>query len=458
MGFFTTGPTTADELAAQNNQPLAQPNIGADEMSSTTSLQGNDLARQLSQAVRGTGSIPGGFQGYSGNGFGGDTGTAQPYSPYSTGAPDLSGANSFNYGSGGNSVSNPFSGIGSSNFSYGSGGNLGYNTSFLDNFGGPNTGASADYWAGNRAFNFGDKTLGQTLGLPSWASDVAGLYGAATGNYDASRALGLSGNSAIDQLAMASGNPYLSLLNDDWSQRGMMSKGLQLADVPYASGVMGLMDYGQGVTNYGSLGSTLGGMLGGPLGAWAGGYLGNTFGGRDYNENWVGPSAEWAEATGYKQGTEIYDQAVDNFRKRQAQGTLTESQKGYEADWLAGAYDATKHWDDSLGEYVSNDAWSTPAPTNVEEAVAQGLPYGQEGDASWTPGGGQTFHSSDYNWNPDTNSGSDSFGNDISGGTDFSPSDGGSDYSDDSDGGDYGGYGDDSDDGGDGWSGDDFGW
>ncbi len=433
MGFFTTDPRVVEEFHnPPANQPLSQPNIGADEMSSTTSLQGNDLARQLAQAVGGTGNTTGGFQGYSNNGFGGGgTGTAQAYTPYSTGAPDLSGASSFNSsfsGGGGNDVSNPFSGIGSSNFSYGSGGNLGYNTSFLDNFGGPNTGASADYWAGNRAFNFGDKTLGQTLGLPSWTSDVAGLYGAATGNYDASRALGLSGNSAIDQLAIASGNPYLSLLNDDWSQRGMMSKGLQLADVPYASGVMGLMDYGQGITNYGSLGSTLGGLLGGPLGAWAGGYLGNTFGGQDYNENWVGPSREWAESQGFKTGNEDYDKAINEFRKRQAQGTLTESQKGYEADWLAGAYDPTKHWDDNLGGYVSNDAWSAPAPTNVEEAVAQGVAYGQEGDASWTPGGGQTFHSSDYNWNPDTNSGSDSFGNDISGGTDFSPSDGGSNF------------------------------
>ena len=456
MGFFTTDPRVVNEF--QNppaNQPLAQPNIGADEMSSTTSLQGNDLARQLAVAVGGNNNTTGGFQGFSNNGFGGTGGTAQTYSPFSTGTPDLSGASSFNYGSGGNSVSNPFSGLGSSNFSYGSGGNLGYNSSFLDNFGGPNTGASSDYWAGNRAFNFGDKTLGQTLGLPSWASDVAGLYGAATGNYDASRALGLSGNSAVDQLAMASGNPYLSLLNDDWSQRGMMSKGLQLADVPYASGVMGLMDYGQGVTNYGSLGSTLGGMLGGPLGAWAGGYLGNTFGGRDYNENWVGPSDVWAEANGYKQGTEMYDQAVDNYRKREAQGTLTDNQKQYKQDWMDQQVIAQ-----TLAEFAARE----PA-TSLEDAVARGKDYGQPGDTSYVRGGVQ-FNNENYNWNNDTNSGTDSFGNDIGGwgGSDSETdmdSDSGwsgadSDFSDSggsADSGGYdGGYGDDSDDGGAGWS------
>ena len=429
MGFFTTDPRVVDEF--QNppaNQPLSQPRIGADEMSSTTPLQGNDLARQLAGAVGGTNNTNAGFQGFSSGAFGGTGGTPQTYNPYSTGAPDLSGASSFNYGSGGNSVSNPFSGLGSSNFSYGSGGNLGYNTSFLDNFGGPNTGASSDYWAGNRAFNFGDQTLGQAAGVPSWVNEAAGLYGAYSGDYNASRALGLSGNSAWDTAAQFSGNKYLGLLNDDWSQRGMVGKAVGLSGSPYGGAIMGAMDYGQGVTNWGYLGSTAGGMLGGPLGAWAGGALGNYLGGKDYNENWVGPSREWAESQGFKTGNEDYDKAIDEFRSRQAKGTLTESQKGYEADWLAGAYDATKHWDDSLGEYVSNDAWSTPAPTNVEEAVAQGLPYGQEGDASWTPGGGQTFHSSDYNWNPDTNSGSDSFGNDISGGTDFSPSDGGSNF------------------------------
>ena len=41
--------------------------------------------------------------------------------------------------------------------------------------------------------------------------------------------------------------------------------------------------------------------------------------------------------------------------------------------------------------------------------------YGQEGDATWSPGGGVEYHSGDYNWNADTNTGSDSFDNDISG-------------------------------------------
>lgn len=76
-----------------------------------------------------------------------------------------------------------------------------------------------------------------------------------------------------------------------------------------------------------------------------------------------------------------------------------------------------------------------PSPDTLEEAVDQGLPFGQEGDESWTPGGGVVYHSSDYDWNAD--SVDDSSGG-FDNGSDSASSIGASDYSESNYGGDGG--------------------
>ena len=497
MGGSVNDPNLAKEWrnpGLQASQPLARPNDQQDSLSSTDLLSGDffgegGLSQVLRQALGSDnagfnpdGMLSGGLG--SGGGFNPGSSSNQPFisvpssstQPTSTnrGSSDTSSTGGWtNSGMGGASNSNNFLSDWASSLDLGGS----YNSSFFNQ---SEDLGSSDYFKSNTLFDFGNQQLGSNIpGIRDFskANSLANKFG--YGNEDVNKAmgvLGLSGNKLFDYAADATGNSYLSMLNDDFSQRGIVNKALRLGDVPYAGGIMTALDYEQGITDWGGIAGTLGGMLLGPLGGIAGTLGGNYLGGKDYNENWVGPSAEWATANGYKQGTEMYDQAVDNYRARDGAGKLTESQQFFKEDWQNDKFDPAFLEQNMLGGSTINDPAAVYVqPETVEEALAEGVPFGKEGDDTWTDGQ-TTFHSGGYNWNATTSTGSDSFGNDISGTTDDtgatqsdydsydSPAestgntggDGG--YSDDSDDGGYGddsddgGYGDDSDDGGSGWS------
>ena len=65
---------------------------------------------------------------------------------------------------------------------------------------------------------------------------------------------------------------------------------------------------------------------------------------------------------------------------------------------------------DSLAEYqewMAEEEATAPAspqnppPSTLEEALEQKVPFGQEGDKSWSPDGQTVYHSKDYDWNAD---------------------------------------------------------
>ena len=236
----------------------------------------------------------------------------------------------------GNTFSNFSNGSGTMGMFDGAGANIG---NFLsDTFGGAynsdfgntaTTGQGSVNWGtSNRAFDFGNKSL-TGIQAPSWSKDALGFARAA--GYDTSainQGLGLAsmtGNGLFNAAAQYSGNPYIGMLNDDFSKRGIMQKGLQLGNVPYAGGVMGLMDYGQGYNNYGALGSTIGGLVAGPMGAYLGGQWGKDALGFDdqgnftnrINDNYSGAGRDYAEASGFKVGSPEFDYAVKGFESLQ---------------------------------------------------------------------------------------------------------------------------------------------
>ena len=445
MGGSVNEPNLAKEWqypGMQARQPLAEGNNQQDALSSTESLQGDffgegGLSSALKQAL-GTDTIPGFdnsgmFGGGSSNTGGGSTPfTALPNTPIGGNAPSLPTGDFSNYsgsdstytnsGMGGASNSNNFLSEWASSIDLGGS----YNPDFFNE---PAGLGSSDYFSSNSLFNFGNQALGSNIpGIGDFAkaNSIANKFGYGNENVNnAMNVLGLTGNKLFDYAADATGNDYLGMLNDDFSQRGIVNKSLRMGGVPYSSAIMAGLDYQQGVTDWGNIASTAGGMLLGPAGALAGYLGGNYFGGKDYNDNWVGPSAEWAQSLGLEQGTESYDHAIDTFRgisnNPKALAANPEMQR-YIEDWKNDKFDQKWLEDNMLGGRSIDEGVDVP-PANIEEALEDGVPFGKEGDESWTDGT-TTFHSGGYNWNNDTNSGSDSFGNDIGGGSDSSGSGG----------------------------------
>ena len=304
----------------------------------------------------------------------------------------VGGGNGFSIGSG---TMGMFDSVGTniSNFlsdTFGGSYNSNFGTTQTDGLGSVNWGTK------NRAFDFGDSKLfndGKGLQTPSWTADALGFARAA--GYDTSginQGLGLAnmtGNRAFDMAASLSGNKYASLLNDDFSQRGMMSKAMSFGNVPYAGGIMGLMDYGQGYNNYSALGSTIGGALLGPMGAYAGGMLGRSATGFDaegnftnyINDNYSGAGRDYAESHGFKVGTPEFDYAIKGFESLQRGNKNTVGQQRLVDDWN--------------NQYTTRIAAEQAAAAT--EAKAAIRDYGQEGDAT-SRQNGQTFHSDAYNW------------------------------------------------------------
>ncbi len=351
--------------------------------------------------------------------------TSQPFYNPNTGTSRTLPDTGFGGGDPRNAVATPYSDGGSSNFNdiwNQSGGNnfsvgsgtagmfdsagTNINNFLSDTFGSsynPNFGTTATTGQGsvnwgtkNRAFNFGNTPIfGDGLQTPGWTKDALGFARAA--GYDTSdikqglNLANLTGNKLFDMGASYSGNPYLGMLNNDFSQRGIMNKALSFSKVPYAGGLMGLMDYGQGYNNYGALGSTIGGALLGPLGAWAGSMLGRNATGFDdqgnftnyINDNYSGAGRDYAEASGFKVGTPEFDYAIKGFEHMQRSGKNTQGQQ----------------------ELV--DKWNTKYTTRkeAEQAAAQAAweeknkAWGKQGDDAWSPGGGDIFRGAGANWN-----------------------------------------------------------
>ncbi len=281
------------------------------------------------------------------------------------------------------------------------------------------------YAAPNRAFNFGDTSLGQygaqefgiskqAYGQGRYALGELGKFASATGRYDtanklntASKLLSMNGNNAFDTLTSMSNNRYvnaLGMLNDDWSPRGTMKKALSLGKVPYAGGIMALTDYSQGRNNYGALGQYGSMLLGAnPLVAYGAGLIGDWYGknyGDKFNENRVGPGREWAESQGLSVGRPGYDKALTAWDKAARKGTLTEDQQFYVEDWNNNKFDPKFLEQNMLGGSTIDDPNAVfVGPESLEEALEYKERWGKEGDASWTPGDGQTYHSNKYDWN-----------------------------------------------------------
>jgi len=503
MGGSVNDPNLANEWrypGQQATQPLARLNDGQSAMSSTESL-GSDFFGEgglggLLQRSVGNDTIPNYNSDTTGGGFS-SFAPSSSNSPFNA-VPDSSGGTAPQQPTGGSSGSWTNSGMGGSSNSgnilsglsdaYGGMGGV-FNKDFFSHNTTPEGGVNNTSWTDSNSLFSGDSLFGSAfgkegqdaLGTLGFGSKVAGAFG--YGNQDLNNALSIanaSPRSMVNAYANYSGNAALGMLTGDFSQRGIVNSALHQTGVPYGGSIMGLADYGMGYNNYGAAASTIGGMFG-PVGSALGGLFGHNLQGYygadadattvdKYNESYLskyndnygtfeGDAAanQYARDYGLAPGTHEFDRVVDGFKV--AYDKNPDFRTAYEQDYPTPVTD-------------SKAGTITPI-NNVQDAIANKVPYGQEGDDTWTDGT-TTFHSGGYNWNGDANTGSDSFGNDIGAGTDFSAAPaadltedygsgwgsgdfGGSDYGDDA-GSDDGGYGDDSDDGGAGWGGNDGDW
>ena len=261
-------------------------------------------------------------------------------------------------------------------------------------------------------FDFGDRKLfndGKGLQTPSWTGEAlkaAGLSGYdTTGIRQGLSLANLTPNSAFDIAASYTGNPYLGMLNDDFSQRGLVNKGLNFAGVPYSGSIMGAIDYSQGKNNWGALGQTVGAIAGatpiGMLGSYLlGNYLGDEYGSK-WNENLTGPARDFADTHGLEPGTDDFDQAIDLFVHTMNDPKATQEQKDL-VNFYMEDYKNQKFDPEWFGDKVMPSNWMEGKwvePETLEEALAERVPFGKEGDASWSPDGKTVFHSKDYDWN-----------------------------------------------------------
>lgn len=193
-----------------------------------------------------------------------------------------------------------------------------FNSSFFDDLGQQQDG---DYFASNQAFNFGDTPFfGGTSKEINTLNKFANLSG--NGNSSINNALSvlnMTPNRLIDTYAQSSGNEWASLLNDDWSQRGMINKAATLASPSYGGLLTSGIDYMQGYNNYGALGSLAGMALNlNPVGMLAsnliGQYLGEEYG-TQWNDNLDNYASDFAKAQGFEAGTKEFDDAVNARRQ-----------------------------------------------------------------------------------------------------------------------------------------------
>ena len=328
-GFFTTDNQLANEFnnpGSQARQPLARLNQGADALSSTDRLSSSpfdlgSLPETLQQILATEEGNP--YSSTFGMLSGGMTG--QAFNPSVTPNTALANNQSLNTGtsSGGNAFTNlGMGGASNSNnnlasLASGLGFDGSYNTNFFENFGQQ---VDGDYFASNRAFNWGNTPLfGGISSEINNLNTLANLSG--NGNTDINKALSylnMTPNSIIDAYARTSGNEWAGLLNDDWSQRGMINKGVNLLSPQYGGAITGAIDYTQGYNNWGALGQGLATLAGAtPLGMFGGYLLGNYLGdeyGTKYNDNLDDYGSDFAKSQGFEPGTKEFDRAVDTAK------------------------------------------------------------------------------------------------------------------------------------------------
>lgn len=446
MGGSYNDPNLAKEWrnpGLQATQPLADGQNHQDALSSTENLQGDffgegGLGALLKKSL-GNDPIPN--YDTTGGGFGSfnpESGNA-PFMPVApTGSRSNSGLSNgsnsssgswTNAGMGGASNSGNFLGDISNSL-----GNMGgiFNTNFSSFNTAPEGGINNTSWTASNSLFSNKSLLGsylskdarEGLGTLGLGTKVAGAFG--YGNSNLNNALSIAGaspRSLVNAYAGYTNNAALGMLTGDFSQRGIVNTALQQSGIPYGGSIMGLADYGMGYNNYGALGSTIGGMFG-PVGSAIGSLFGHNLQGyygdpKDatteaaYNESYLSKyndnygtydgdvaANQYARDFGLEPGTHEFDRAVDGFKVSYSKN------EGFR-DWYG------KNYPEPIETPITY-----PYIDSVDEAIKQGMPFGKEGDDTWTDGT-TTFHSGGYNWNGTTNTGSDSFGNDISsGGTD----------------------------------------
>jgi hypothetical protein len=288
-------------------------------------------------------------------------------------------------------------------------------------------------------FDFGDRKLfndGKGLQTPSWIGEAlkaAGLSGYdTTGIRQGLSLANLTPNSAFDIAASYTGNPYLGMLNDDFSQRGLVNKGLNFAGVPYSGSIMGAIDYSQGKNNWGALGQTVGAIAGatpvGMLGSYLlGNYLGDEYGSK-WNENLTGPARDFADTHGLEPGTDDFDQAIDLFVHTMNDPKATQEQKDlvnfYMEDYKNQKFDPEWFGDKVMpsnwqeGEYVDEE-WSPERSIEIDKKIRLARESGKS--VSSDDVSDEELH----NYNQDRMDRMDNPGNSgpvgRTGGTDFSP-------------------------------------
>jgi hypothetical protein len=502
MSFFTNSQTLGNEYqnpGLQATQPLVRPPLGEDALSSTTSLNNpyalGGINDTLSQLIEGADN-----QGYTGSSLGGYNSTSSPFNPSAPIQQSSTNSGStdggwINSAMGGSSVSG--NSLASLSNSLGNMGGV-FNRDFLTHNTTPEGGINNTGWMDSNSLFNDDSLLGsyfsddvnKGIDAVGFGNKVANAFG--YGNKDLSGALSIAGaspRSLVNAYAGYTDNAALGMLTGDFSQRGITNTALQQSGLPYGGSVMGLADYGMGYNNYGAAASTAGGLFG-PVGSALGGLFGHNLQGyygadKDattvdkYNESYLSKyndnygtyegdvaANQYARDYGLKPGTHEFDRVVDAFKV--AYTKSKDFRDSYEDNYPSAVEDSK-----SGQIYEVN---------NVDDAIKYGVPYGKEGDDTWTDGT-TTWHSGGYNWNNKTNSGSDSFGNTIGtqpgdvAGTSYDGYDHGSTSTGDAEGGfskeesafansfndnddsggstdsgGYdGGYGDDSDDGGAGW-------
>ena len=396
---FPTQQQPAYTQPTSDGTTSSMPNLGyASSQLAGTSPAGLEK-QNLNYAMSQLGMMSGGY----------NTGSYNPYVPTDASADDYIDSSI----SGDMNIGTPSSFDPSSDSSSDSGSF--YNPDFGSDFGTALSGnqdlGSMGYFQSTPGlFDFGDKPLfGEGLQTPKWTGDA--LKGLGLAGYDTTgirqglSLANLTPNSAFDIAASYTGNPYLGMLNDDFSQRGLVNKGLNFAGVPYSGSIMGAIDYSQGKNNWGALGQTVGAIAGatpvGMLGSYLlGNYLGDEYGSK-WNENLTGPARDFADTHGLEPGTDDFDQAIDLFVHTMNDPKATQEQKDL-VNFYMEDYKNQKFDPEWFGDKVMPSNWMEGKwvePETLEEALAERVPFGKEGDASWSPDGKTVFHSKDYDWN-----------------------------------------------------------
>jgi len=225
--------------------------------------------------------------------------------------------------------------------------------------------------------------------------------------------------SPVTASASGGGGDY-GMFTDPYAQYGADADWYKAQDVmtmgPWEQAAMQFVPFGTALTTMQKMSLGINPFAG--AANFVGGMFSDDYYSPTFGESYGGPGTAAGNVFGLTPGQQrdmIIQQELDLWSTPQE-----------EADWYSDTTGDASVSDMEEADYTQEDinfitegfdsidtVEATPLPpSTLEEAVEQGLPFGKEGDDSWSPGGGQVFHGPGYNWNTGgtTDTGGDSGG------------------------------------------------